>query len=100
MLILLSPAKTLNFESPAITDMISEPEFATESEKLIKKLSTFSASDLAELMRISPALAELSFDRYQALHRHPADVQAKQARITSYNVCYTKLLRLKFLNME
>lgn len=62
--------------------MISEPEFATESEKLIKKLSTFSASDLAELMRISPALAELSFDRYQALHRHPADVQAKQAILT------------------
>lgn len=82
MLILLSPAKTLDFESPAITDMVSEPEFAAESEKLIKKLSSFSVGDLEELMRISPALAELNFERYQALHRHPADVQAKQAILT------------------
>jgi hypothetical protein len=82
MLILLSPAKTLDFESPAITDMVSEPDFAAESEILIKKLSTFSAGALAELMDISPALAELNFERYQSLDRHRADVLSKQAILT------------------
>ncbi len=79
MLILLSPAKTLDFDSPSITDLVSEPEFTAESEKLIKKLSTMSAGAISELMRISPTLAELSFNRYQALYRHPADVLSKQA---------------------
>jgi cytoplasmic iron level regulating protein YaaA (DUF328/UPF0246 family) len=82
MLILLSPAKTLDFESPAITDMVSEPDFAAESEILIKKLSTFSVAELSELMDISSALAELTFERYQTLHRHRADVLSKQAILT------------------
>jgi len=91
MLILLSPAKTLDFESPSITDMVSEPDFAAESEILIKKLSTFSAGALAELMDISPALAELSFERYQNLHRHRADVLSKQAILTYIGEAYRGL---------
>ncbi|WP_020530778.1 peroxide stress protein YaaA [Flexithrix dorotheae] len=65
MLILISPAKTLDFTANNLTDTSSQPVFQEESEILIKKLRTFSRKKIGELMNISPQLAELNYDRYQ-----------------------------------
>ncbi|MEI6545390.1 MAG: peroxide stress protein YaaA, partial [Burkholderiales bacterium] len=66
MLIVLSPAKTLDFESPIVDLEATRPEFAADARQLIARLRELSADDLAALMTLSPALAELNVDRYAA----------------------------------
>ncbi|MGD2116883.1 MAG: peroxide stress protein YaaA [Chromatiales bacterium] len=64
MLIVISPAKKLDYETPATVKKFTMPEYLDESAKLIKTLRQYSAMDLAELMHLSMNLAELNFDRY------------------------------------
>lgn len=64
MLIVVSPAKKLDYDTPPTTDRFSQPDFLDQSQLLINNLRNFSALDLAELMKLSMNLAELNFDRY------------------------------------
>ena len=65
MLILISPAKNLDFaEAPA--PPATEPRFAEETAALVKSLKTKSAADIAGLMSLSDKLAELNRARYRA----------------------------------
>ncbi len=68
MIILLSPSKTLDFESPTPKIAATQPEFLRESEFLIKALRKKSVADLQKLMDLSPKLAQLNVDRYKAFH--------------------------------
>jgi cytoplasmic iron level regulating protein YaaA (DUF328/UPF0246 family) len=79
MLILISPAKSFDFESPAHTQSSSEPDFVAESTRLIKKARTFSKKQLGELMSISPDLADLNVDRYKKWTPEPKKEATKQA---------------------
>ena len=65
MKIIISPAKSLDFESKATTDVYTQPRFLEQSEKLNKKLKTLSRKKLSELMKISDDLASLNYDRNQ-----------------------------------
>ena len=65
MKIIISPAKSLDFETKASTSLHSNPQFLEDSEKLNKKLKTVSRKKLGELMSISPALASLNYERKQ-----------------------------------
>lgn len=65
MLVLISPAKSFDFESASHIVDSSLPLFSEESSKLIKKMKTFSHKALRELMGISSDLAFLNLDRYQ-----------------------------------
>jgi len=65
VLILLSPAKSLDFESGLNHKNFTLPAFAKETEKLSLQLKKFSVSDLEKLMGISKKLAELNFERFQ-----------------------------------
>lgn len=64
MLILLSPAKSLDFESRPATRKHSEPRLLTESAELIEVMRTKSVADVAQLMHISDELAALNVQRY------------------------------------
>ncbi len=64
MLAILSPAKTLDFDSPLTTDQHSAPEFTKESTALIKTLRQLEPSDIGSLMGISDKLAVLNHNRY------------------------------------
>ena len=64
MLAILSPAKTLDFDSPLTTDQHSAPDFTKESKALIKTLRQLEPSDIGSLMGISDKLATLNHDRY------------------------------------
>jgi len=66
MKILLSPAKSLDFESKLPTDKSSQPIFLTEAEKLNAVLEKKSKKQLKELMGISDNLAELNYQRYKS----------------------------------
>lgn len=64
MLFLLSPAKTLNFETPAPFKAQSTPPFVAESAELINVLKTKSVAEIAALMDVSHRLAALNVGRY------------------------------------
>lgn len=66
MKVILSPAKKLNYEpEEGLPKFSSEISYAKDSEKLIKKLRGLSSSDIGQLMKLSPALSDLNFGRYQ-----------------------------------
>jgi cytoplasmic iron level regulating protein YaaA (DUF328/UPF0246 family) len=65
MKIIISPAKSLDFENKAATSLYTQPRFLEESVKLNKKLKTLSRKKLGDLMKISDDLASLNYDRNQ-----------------------------------
>ena len=65
MLIVVSPAKALDFDSPLATKKFTVPTMMDEARQLVSIMSRQSPDDLAELMSISPTLAELNFERFQ-----------------------------------
>ncbi len=79
MLLLISPAKTLDFEHPACTGEFSQPELLEYSLPLIDKLRKMSPKKLESLMRISNKLAILNADRYQNWEPPFNPENAKQA---------------------
>lgn len=65
MLTVISPAKTLDFESPPVTEAHTRPAHLTQARQLVRRLQEFSAGDLSRLMNISDDLAHLNRDRYR-----------------------------------
>ncbi len=65
MKIVLSPAKSLNYESELPIDKSSQPQFLDEAETLNNKLADMSKEELKDLMDISQNLADLNYERYQ-----------------------------------
>jgi len=64
MLIVLSPAKSLDFESPVKTKLVSTPAMLERSAALIEVLRGYSPGQIAELMTLSDKLAVLNVGRY------------------------------------
>jgi len=91
MLILISPAKTLDFETPSQTKNFSRPLMLDQSEQLIDNLITKSPADIEALMKISPKLAELNVERYQTWSRPFTKKNAKQAVFAFKGDVYTGL---------
>jgi cytoplasmic iron level regulating protein YaaA (DUF328/UPF0246 family) len=65
MLTVISPAKTLDFESPTVTDAYTQPALLTQSRKLVRRLREFSAADISKLMSVSDSIAELNQQRFK-----------------------------------
>ena len=64
MLTLISPAKTLDFETPAITALHSQADFLEHSAELIDQLKLQSPDDISALMKLSAKLSELNVQRF------------------------------------
>ena len=79
MKIIISPAKSLDFESKVPTSLHTQPRFLEQSEKLNKKLKTLSRKKLTELMSISKDLAELNYNRNQNWQTPFTTENSKQA---------------------
>jgi len=84
MLIVLSPAKTLDYDTPATTEVHSLPDFIDDSADLIDTLKVMSPSQVASLMRISDPLAVLNVARFGSWSRKFTSLNAKQA-ILAFN---------------
>lgn len=65
MKVLLSPAKSLDFEKEVKVPTTSTAHFIEQSEYLVKKLQKFSSKKIGEMMHISPQLSDLNYERYQ-----------------------------------
>ncbi|MEM7283693.1 MAG: peroxide stress protein YaaA, partial [Pseudomonadota bacterium] len=64
MIIVVSPAKSLDYESKINKRKFSQPRFLEDSERLVAELRKLKPADLSSLMNISDALAEENFHRY------------------------------------
>ena len=79
MIIVLSPAKSLDYETPPRVARHTIPEFAADAALLVDDLRRLSAQQLASLMSISDALATLNFQRYADWSPRFSKRNAKQA---------------------
>lgn len=91
MIIVLSPAKTLDFETPPITQDHTQPDFLDDSAELIDRLRTLEPDQIGKLMSISPKLALLNSNRYFAWQRPFTLQNAKQAILAFKGDVYTGL---------
>lgn len=91
MLIVISPAKTLDYETPAKTKTFTLPDYLDDSAELIHRMREFSALDIAELMHVSSKIAELNFDRFEAWNKNFTEKNAKQAVLAFKGDVYTGL---------
>src|SRR5450830_2022002 len=82
MLIVLSPAKSLDLETPPTTSLHSTPDFLDHSAQLIERMRQFSPAEVGSLMGISDALSALNVARYASWTPQPSD--ARQA-IMAFN---------------
>lgn len=80
MLIVLSPAKNLDFEPADGRLKATEPRFAEETGTLIEVLKKKSPSKIADLMHLSDKLATLNAERYRAFGS-----QSKKQAILAFN---------------
>jgi len=71
MLIILSPAKSLDFETKFFHPKPTIPFFEKEKNKLVQDLKKFSKKNFQDLMEISENLAKLNFQRYQNFNEQP-----------------------------
>ncbi len=77
MLIIISPAKTLDWESSFPDFELKSPRFLNRSTQLVEELHHYSSADLKKLMGISDALSQLNFERFQTWQpsHHPENAR-------------------------
>lgn len=91
MLIVISPAKTLDFETPSHTALSSQPEYLSQSQALIDVLAPMAPQDIAQLMKLSDKLAALNTARYASFSPPFTTDNAKQAILAFKGDVYTGL---------
>jgi len=91
MLIIVSPAKTLDYETPVKIKVFTQPEYLDDSEELINRLRQLSSLDISELMKVSIKIADLNFDRYETWSKTFNEENAKQAILAFKGDVYTGL---------
>jgi cytoplasmic iron level regulating protein YaaA (DUF328/UPF0246 family) len=89
MLIVLSPAKSLDLDTPPTTDRRTTPQFIDRAAELIRVLKDLSPADIGALMHISDPLAVLNVTRYAGWHPDHGD--ARQAVMSFDGDVYTGL---------
>jgi cytoplasmic iron level regulating protein YaaA (DUF328/UPF0246 family) len=100
MLIIISPAKTLDYESPLATKKYTLPDFVPESGQLVEELRQLSPPRLGELMGISNKLADLNFGRYLNWQPDFTPDNARQAVLAFKGDVYTGLQAENFSARE
>ncbi len=79
MLYLLSPAKSLDYETPVLPAPHTLPQFVKQSSQLIKLLREKSVHDISELMHLSESLSTLNVKRYKAWRTSFTEENSRQA---------------------
>ena len=79
MILVISPAKALDYETPPTTTTFTQPDFLDHAAELIEVLREKSPAQIAELMSLSDPLSSLNVARYASWSRPFAPDNAKQA---------------------
>lgn len=81
MKVVVSPAKTLDYETKLPTSRGTQPAFLETTAEINRKLSRLSKKDIAELMGVSDKLADLNYTRY---HEFQEEHNKKNSRPAIY----------------
>lgn len=79
MIMILSPAKTLDFKTVAPTTRQTMPLFEEEASGIARIMKKLNAESIANLMSLSKVLAELNFERFQHWEQNSDPAHRKQA---------------------
>lgn len=91
MLIVISPAKTLDLESAYKAPEVSQPDFLTDTRKLVKHMRAFSAEELSNLMHTSEAISTQNVARYKQWKTPFREDNARPSIFTFKGDVYTGL---------
>ncbi|OAE07270.1 peroxide stress protein YaaA [Pantoea sp. OXWO6B1] len=91
MLMVISPAKTLDYESPLATQRFTQPALLEKSQQLIKIARKLSPAQVASLMSISDKLAHLNAERFNSWQPDFSLENARQAILAFKGDVYTGL---------
>lgn len=91
MLIVVSPAKTLDYETSAKTRVFTQPDYLQNSQELITRLRHMQPHDIARLMKVSDKIAGVNFERYQDWNKKFTVKNAKQSVLAFKGDVYTGL---------
>ncbi|MCI1030505.1 peroxide stress protein YaaA [Pantoea dispersa] len=91
MLMVISPAKTLDYESPLATSRFTQPALLEKSQQLIDVARDLSPAQIASLMGISDKLAHLNADRFSQWQPPFSPDNARQAILAFKGDVYTGL---------
>lgn len=91
MLFVISPAKTLDFESSSLTEDLTQPVFQKESAELVDIMREYTWSDLSKMMSVSEKIARLNVERFQSWQLPFTLQNAKQAVFAFKGDVYTGL---------
>ena len=79
MLVVISPAKTLDFETPAVTNTATKPLMLKDSTELVELMREYAPEDIVNLMSVSQKIGELNSERFMNWHTPFTKKNAKQA---------------------
>ena len=96
MLILLSPAKSLDYESKFTCENFTIPHFAKETEKLALALKKISISEIEKMMGVSKKLAELNFERFKNFEKKFNLKNSRQALLAFDGDVYGEIDKANF----
>ncbi|MCW9048276.1 MAG: peroxide stress protein YaaA [Gammaproteobacteria bacterium] len=91
MLIVVSPAKTLDYTTPPKIKKFTIPDYLDDSAELIHRMRELSSLDISELMKVSTKIADLNFDRFEVWNQKFTEKNAKQAVLAFKGDVYTGL---------
>ncbi len=90
MLILISPAKTLDYSVPSLKSH-TFPDFQADTKSLVQIMKKKSSTEISKLMHISDSLATLNEERYKTFQKEFNFENSKQALLAFKGDVYTKM---------
>ena len=100
MLMVISPAKTLDYESPLATEDNTQPEFLEQARELIDQLKELEPHQVSNLMSISDKLGQLNAERFSAWQTPFTPDNSRQAILAFKGDVYTGLDAESFSQKE
>lgn len=100
MLLVISPAKTLDYNTPPATPRFTQPQHLDHAQELIGQLRQMSPQHIGELMHLSDKLAALNVARYGSWERPFNPSNAKQALLAFKGNVYTGLAAEDFTEAD
>jgi cytoplasmic iron level regulating protein YaaA (DUF328/UPF0246 family) len=91
MLVVISPAKNLDFDTPPTTEVYTQPAMLDDATRLAQRCKTLSPADISSLMKISDKLGGLNADRFASWATPFTQDNAKQAVLAFNGDVYTGL---------
>ena len=91
MLVVISPAKSLDYETAIPVSQFSLPQFQTQTFRLAKQAKKLAPNDIASMMKLSENLSMLNYERFQHFEETFTKENSRQAAYAFNGDVYTGL---------